>query len=58
MKNKTNNLLLNIYQFILILALVAFVLTCNITLYLHLFSANAEIAFTEENIRLAALFTF
>lgn len=58
MKNKTKNFLLNIYQFILILALVAFVLTSNITLFLHLFSVNAGIAFTEENIRLAALFTF
>lgn len=51
-------ILLSIYRFLLFFVMVAFVLTCNMTLFLHLLSQNTDIVFTRENTTLAALFTF
>lgn len=51
-------ILVSIYRFLLFFVMVAFVLTTNMTLFLHLLSQSADIEFTRENTQLAALFTF
>lgn len=51
-------ILLTIYRFLLFFALVALVLTCSITLFLSLLQQSSGIQYTEENVRIAALFTF
>ncbi len=46
------------YRFLLFFAVVAFVITCNMTLFLEILRRDAGIVYTTENIRLAAVFTF
>ncbi len=50
--------LLSIYRFLLFFVMVAFIITCNIMLFLELLAQNADLVFTRETISLAALFTF
>lgn len=50
--------LVAIYRFLVFFAMVAFVITCNMTLFLNLLSLSSGIEYTEENVHLAALFTF
>lgn len=57
-KNRIRKFLLNFYQLFLIFSLVAFVLSSNISLFLNLFSAQAEVVFSRENIKTAAIYTF
>lgn len=51
-------LLYGFYRFSLFFALVAFIITCNMALFLNVLSRDAGIVYTEENIRFAAFFTF
>lgn len=55
---KTRGLLLLFYRMCIFFLSVGFALTCNISLFLNLLSRYVEIEFTEENIRIAAMFTF
>ncbi|MDY5948594.1 MAG: HAMP domain-containing sensor histidine kinase [Oscillospiraceae bacterium] len=48
----------SIYRFFLLFALVAFVTSSNMMLFLYKFSSNSDIVFTEKNITTAAVFTF
>lgn len=48
----------SIYRFFLLFALVAFVTSSNMMLFLYKFSINSGIVFTEKNITTAAVFTF
>ncbi len=56
--SKKKRILSFIFYFITSLTFIAFCLTCNLVLFLEIFSRDAEVVFTEENTRLAALFTF
>ncbi len=58
--NKTTlkKFLIALYRYLLFFALVAFVLTCNVVLFLDLLAKSSGIVYTEENIHFAALFTF
>ena len=56
--SKKKRLLSFICYFITALTFIAFCLTSNMVLFLNVFSRDAEIVFTEENTRYAALFTF
>lgn len=47
-----------LYRFLLFFAVVTFVITCNMMLFLEILSNTAGIVYTTENIRLAAVFTF
>lgn len=51
-------LLYGLYRFVLFYAMVAFIITCNMMLFLGILQRDTGIVYTEENIRLAALFTF
>lgn len=51
-------LLIAFYRFLLFFAMVAFVITCNMTLFLGILRRDSGIVYTEENIKFAALFTF
>ena len=57
-KNKRAKFLLSAYQIILIFVFVAFVLSCNIMLFLNVFSKQNNIIFDENNIKAAAILTF
>lgn len=57
-KRRKGKILLRIYQLVLIFAFVAFVLSSNLMLFLNVFSKYNHIVFTEENIKMAAIFTF
>lgn len=46
------------YRFLLLFGVVAFVITCNMTLFLEILRREAGIVYTTENIRFAAVFTF
>lgn len=54
----SKKILVSIYHFLMFFALVAFVVTCNMTLFLNLLQRSSGIVYTEENIQLAAIFTF
>ena len=56
--SKKKRILSFIFYFITALTFIAFCLTSNMVLFLNVFSRDAEIVFTEENTRYAALFTF
>lgn len=56
--SKKKRILSFIFYFITSLTFIAFCLTSNMVLFLNVFSRDAEIVFTEENTRYAALFTF
>ena len=47
-----------LYRFLLFFGVVAFVITCNMTLFLEILRREAGIVYTTENIRFAAVFTF
>ena len=47
-----------VYQYIIFFLLVAFVVTCCMTLFLNIMAANGSIVFSEENITAAAKITF
>lgn len=51
-------LLFAFYRFLLFFTMVAFVITCNMTLFLGILQRDSGIVYTEENVRFAALFTF
>lgn len=51
-------LLYGFYRFLLLFAMVAFIITCNMMLFLGIMQRDAGIVYTEENVRFAALFTF
>ncbi len=46
------------YRFILFFSVVAFVITCNMMLFLHILQRETGIVYTKENITFAAVFTF
>lgn len=46
------------YRFLLFFAMVGFAITCNMMLFLNILQRDSGIVYTEENISLAALFTF
>lgn len=50
--------LLAFYRFLLFFAVVAFVITCNLTLFLNILHLETGIVYTKENISFAAIFTF
>lgn len=52
------NFLVGLYRFLLFFAIVAFVITCNVTLFLEFLRRDTGIVYTNENIRFAAIFTF
>lgn len=56
--NKKKRVFSFIIYFITSFAFIGFCLTSNMVLFLEVFSRNSEVVFTEENTRLAALFTF
>ena len=56
--SKKKSILSFIFYFITALTFISFCLTSNMVLFLNVFSRDAEIVFTEENTRYAALFTF
>lgn len=56
--SKKKRILSFIFYFITALTFISFCLTSNMVLFLNVFSRDAEIVFTEENTRYAALFTF
>ncbi|MGN1307079.1 MAG: ATP-binding protein [Faecousia sp.] len=60
MKNgdKTNRVLRGIHHYIIYFALVAFVVTCCMLLFLNTLSRDLGISFTEENLEAAAKLTF
>ncbi|MDD6643177.1 MAG: HAMP domain-containing sensor histidine kinase [Firmicutes bacterium] len=60
MKNadKTSRVLRGIHHYLIYFALVAFVVTCCMLLFLNTLSQNLGIAFTEENLQAAAKVTF
>lgn len=60
MKNadKTNRVLRGIHNYMIYFALVAFVVTCCMLLFLNTLSQNLGIDFTEENLEAAAKLTF
>ena len=58
MKKHSNRLLHALGHYFTFFILVAFVITCCMTLFLNLLSDNLQIAFSEENIALAAKVTF
>ncbi len=47
-----------LYRFLLFFLVVAFVITCNMTLFLHILQRDTGIVYTKENITFAAVFTF
>ncbi len=55
---KRNKILLFILYFFSFFAFVGFTLTCNMVLFLSIFSRDSDIIFTEENTYYAAIFTF
>ena len=57
-KKKSGKILLSVYQIVLIFIFVAFILSCNIMLFLNVFSLQNDFAFSEENIKDAAILTF
>ena len=60
MKNadKTSRVLRGIHHYLIYFALVAFVVTCCMLLFLNTLSQNLGIAFTAENLQAAAKLTF
>lgn len=56
--NFIKKLFIALYRYAVFFAPLAFILTCNISLFLSLLSLSAEIEYTRENIQIAALFTF
>lgn len=51
-------LLFVFYRFLLFFSVVAFVIFCSLTLFLHILQKNTGIVYTRENITFAAVFTF
>ena len=47
-----------LYRFLLFFGIVAFVISCNMMLFLNILQRDTGIVYTEENIRFAAIFTF
>ncbi len=47
-----------IYRYLMFFGVLAFSLTCNITLFLGIFRLYSQVEYTDENIKMAALFTF
>lgn len=47
-----------LYRFILFFSIVAFVITCNMMLFLNILQRDTGIIYTKENIAFAAIFTF
>ncbi len=47
-----------LYRYLLFFAIVAFVISCNMMLFLNILQRDTGIVYTEENIRFAAIFTF
>lgn len=56
--NLTHRILRGIYGYLLFFLLVAFLVTCTTTLFLHILSENLHIEYTAQNIGTAAKLTF
>lgn len=56
--NLTQKILRGIYRYILFFMLVAFLVTCTTSLFVHVLSQSLDIVFTAENIGTAAKLTF
>ena len=56
--SKGKKFLFFIYRFALFFGVLAFCLTCNMTLFLGLLQASTGLVYTRENITVAAIFTF
>lgn len=55
---KVKKIFLAIYRYAIFFALIGFVLTCNVVLFLELLRRDSGIVYTNENVHFAALFTF
>lgn len=56
--NSIKQFLFLLYRFSLFFALLGFVLSCNVVLFLEILARDSGIIYTTENIHFAALFTF
>ncbi len=57
-KNMLKKFGIAVYRYFVFFIPIGFILSCNITLFLNLLSRSSGIVYTEENIHVAAIFTF
>lgn len=57
-KSKIKKILLSLYHYLCFFLLMAFLISCCMTLFLSIYAKNIGIAYTEKNIKTAAVLTF